>query len=52
MLPDGAIPFHSHPGVMVDDQGHPHDVVQLVEEVPTHTNEEVDGKSNGVRKDE
>jgi hypothetical protein len=33
MLPDGAEPFHAHVGVLVDDQGHPHDLVRLVEEV-------------------
>lgn len=33
MLPDGAAPFHSHAGILVDDQGHPHDLARLVEEV-------------------
>ncbi len=33
MLPDGAEPFQQHPGVLVDDVGHPHDLAQLVEEV-------------------
>lgn len=33
MLPDGAIPFHQHTGVLVDDQGHPHDLARLVEQV-------------------
>ena len=33
MLPDGAEPFHVHPGILVDDPGHPHDLVNLVEEV-------------------
>lgn len=33
MLPDGAAPFHSHPGILVDDQGHPHDLARLTEEV-------------------
>ncbi len=33
MLPDGAAPFHSHPGILVDDQGHPHDLARLIEEV-------------------
>jgi len=33
MLPDGADPFHSHGGILVDDQGHPHDLAHLVEEV-------------------
>lgn len=33
MLPDGADPFHAHAGILVDDQGHPHDLARLVEEV-------------------
>jgi hypothetical protein len=33
MLPDGAAPFHSHPGILVDDQGHPHDLARLIEEM-------------------
>ncbi|WP_374295976.1 type II restriction endonuclease subunit M [Acinetobacter sp.] len=33
MLPDGAEPFHAHGGILVDDQGHPHDLARLVEEV-------------------
>ena len=33
MLPDGAAPFHAHAGILVDDQGHPHDLAHLVEEV-------------------
>ncbi|MDR5785938.1 hypothetical protein P9281_05140 [Caballeronia sp. LP003] len=33
MLPDGARPFHAHTGILVDDQGHPHDLARLVEEV-------------------
>lgn len=33
MLPDGAAPFHVHEGILVDDQGHPHDLARLVEEV-------------------
>jgi hypothetical protein len=33
MLPDGAEPFHAHVGILVDDQGHPHDLAHLVEEV-------------------
>ncbi|TEU25819.1 type II restriction endonuclease subunit M [Alkanindiges illinoisensis] len=33
MLPDGAAPFHAHTGILVDDQGHPHDLARLVEEV-------------------
>ncbi|NPU94901.1 MAG: type II restriction endonuclease subunit M [Gammaproteobacteria bacterium] len=33
MLQDGAEPFHVHEGVLVDDQGHPHDLARLIEEV-------------------
>jgi hypothetical protein len=33
MLPDGATPFHSFAGILVDDPGHPHDLARLVEEV-------------------
>lgn len=33
MLPDGAESFHTHPGILVDDQGHPHDLARLTEEV-------------------
>jgi hypothetical protein len=33
MLPDGAAPFHAHPGILVVDSGHPHDLARLVEEV-------------------
>jgi hypothetical protein len=33
MLSDGAEPFHAHAGVLVDDQGHTHDLARLVEEV-------------------
>ena len=33
MLPDGAKPFHAHAGILVDDPGHRHDLVHLVEDV-------------------
>ena len=33
MLPDGAVPFHDHAGILVDDPGHPHDLARLVESV-------------------
>lgn len=33
MLPDGATSFHAHPGILVDDQGHPHDLAHLIEEI-------------------
>lgn len=33
MLANGASPFHVHAGILVDDQGHPHDLARLTEEV-------------------
>jgi hypothetical protein len=33
MLPDGVAPFHAHAGILVEDQGHPHDLPRLIEEV-------------------
>lgn len=33
MLPDDAVPFHAHAGILVDDPGHPHDLARLGEEV-------------------
>jgi hypothetical protein len=33
MLEDGAKPFHTHDGILVDDKCHPHDLAHLVEEV-------------------
>ena len=33
MLPDGAASFHAHAGILVDDQGHLHDLARLIEEV-------------------
>jgi hypothetical protein len=33
MLPDGAAPFHAHPGILVDDPGHAHDLSRLIEDV-------------------
>ena len=33
MLPDGGQPFHVYDGILVDEQGHPHDLVHAVEEV-------------------
>jgi hypothetical protein len=38
MLPDGAQPFHAHEAILVDEQGHPHDLVHLVEEVLSQVN--------------
>lgn len=31
MLPDGAEPFHHHAGILVDDEGHQHDLPRLIE---------------------
>jgi hypothetical protein len=33
MLPDGATAFHLYAGILVDDQGHSHDLARLIEEV-------------------
>ncbi len=33
MLPDGDAPFHAHPGILVDDPGHAHDLVRITERV-------------------
>jgi hypothetical protein len=33
MLPDGAALFHANAGILLDNPGHPHDLVRLVEEV-------------------
>jgi len=33
MLPDNVLPFHNYAGILIDDQGHHHDLTHLVEEV-------------------
>ena len=33
MLPDGAEPFHAHTGILVDDEGHSHDLPDLLEDI-------------------
>lgn len=33
MLPDDAVAFFAHSGILVDDQGHPNDLARLIEEV-------------------
>lgn len=38
MLPDGAVPFQVHSGILVDDQGHPDDLARLIEEVLARVN--------------
>ena len=43
MLPDGTAPFHANPGILVDDQGHPHDLPRLIEEVLERVDTEVTG---------
>ena len=43
MLPDGDAPLHAHAGILVDEQGHPHDLPQLIEEVLTRVDAEVPG---------
>lgn len=43
MLPDGAVPFHGHTGILVDDQGHPHDLPRLIEEVLDRVGAELPG---------
>lgn len=43
MLPDGAASFHTHGGILVDDQGHPHDLPRLIEEVLARVEAEIPG---------
>lgn len=43
MLPEGAAPFHDHPGILVDDEGHRHDLARLIEEVLARVDAEVPG---------
>lgn len=43
MLPDCSAPFHAHNGVLVDDQGHPHDLPRLIEEVLARVGVEAPG---------
>jgi hypothetical protein len=43
MLPDGATPFHAYAGILVDDQGHPHDLPRLIEEVLARVQADVPG---------
>ncbi|MFQ1969767.1 hypothetical protein ACK344_09320 [Aeromonas veronii] len=52
MLPDGAEPFHAHAGILVDDQGYPHDLARLVEEVLNRVDASVpDDVRRWLRKD-
>lgn len=44
MLPNGAAPFHAHSGILVDDQGHPHDLPRLIEEVLARVQADVPGE--------
>ena len=43
MLLEGAAPFHEHNGILVDDQGHPHDLPRLIEEVLARVGSETPG---------
>jgi hypothetical protein len=43
MLPDGAAPFRAHGGILVDDQGHPHDLPRLIEEILARVQVDVPG---------
>jgi hypothetical protein len=43
MLPDDAAPFHEHNGILVDDQGHPHDLPRLIEEIFARVDAEIPG---------
>ncbi|MCU9849314.1 BREX-1 system adenine-specific DNA-methyltransferase PglX [Defluviimonas sp. WL0024] len=43
MLPDGDAPLHAHAGILVDDQGHPHDLPRLIEEVLSRVDAEIPG---------
>lgn len=38
MLAEGARPFHMHDGILVDDQGHQHDLPRIAEEVLVRVN--------------
>ena len=38
MLPAGAVPFHSHAGVLVDDPGHTHDLARLIDDLLVRVN--------------
>jgi hypothetical protein len=43
MLPDDAEPFHAHSGILVEDQGHSHDLPRLIEEVLVRVQADVPG---------
>lgn len=43
MVPYGDAPFHDYAGILVDDQGHPHDLPQLIEEALARVKAEVPG---------
>jgi hypothetical protein len=44
MLPDGAASFHDHNGILVEDQGHSHDLPRLIEEVLSRIQTDVPGE--------
>jgi hypothetical protein len=33
MVPKGVAPYHPNPGILVDEPGHPHDLVDLIQDV-------------------
>ena len=43
MLPDDVVPFHGHNGILVDDRGHPHDLLRLIEGVLSRVDTEMPG---------
>jgi hypothetical protein len=43
MLPDDTPPFHAHHGILVDNQGHPHDLPRLIEEILARVKAEAPG---------
>lgn len=52
MLPDGREALHAHAGILVDDQGHQHDLACLVEEVLSRVDVSVpDDVRRWLRKD-
>ena len=52
MLADDAEPFHANQGILVDDQGHSHDLARLIEEVLTQIDTPVsDEVRRWLRKD-
>jgi hypothetical protein len=44
MLPDGDPPFHENEGILLDDPGHPHDLMRVAEEVLAQVDVPVPGE--------